>query len=283
MPRDVGTRFKFDRPEIDELRRDGFRAVDMHVHSRFSDGAPSVRAIVKDARRRGIGVAITDHNDARCAREIRHCPSEALAIPGIELDAAEGPHILLYFYACDDLVDFFDRHIRDRRHGAQYMTSRPTANQIIDATEGYACLKIGAHPFGYFGLDRGVLKCEARHRLPGVVDRLDGIEAICGGMNQRVNERAAAYAIAHDLPATGGTDAHILREIGNAVTGVRADTTDAFLDGIARRESIVVGSSAGILTRGLTAGVIGVNYIPYAASALHARIGRPASRFIRSH
>jgi predicted metal-dependent phosphoesterase TrpH len=282
MTASTRARVSFGTPDIDGLRRDGFRAADMHVHSRHSDAAPTPRQILRFAEHRGVGVAITDHNEIGAVREMRNRRSDVLVVPGIELDCAEGPHILLYFYAANDLVDFYDRHIRERRRGAQYMTAYPSAREILSAAEGYACLKIAAHPFGYFGLDRGVLKCDAKNLLPGVIDRLDGIEAICGGMTRRVNEKAAAYAARCNVPVTGGSDAHILQNVGSVVTGVRADSVGEFLDGIRGGDSIVIGSPSGILSRGMTAGVIAYNYVPYSVTALHTRIGPHTTRIRHS-
>lgn len=275
-------RITFGIPDIGGMTEDGLRAVDMHVHTRHSDAAPSVRQILELARRSGIGVAITDHNEVSGVRETRGCSPDGLVIPGIELDCVEGPHILIYFYSCGDLLDFYDRHVRDRRRGAQYMTSYPTTEEALSAAEGYACLRIAAHPFGYFGLDRGVLTCVAKNLLPGVVDRLDGIEVICGGMTRRVNALAVEYAETSGIPVTGGSDAHLLRQVGSVVTGVRADSVDGLLDGIRRGESIVVGSSSGAVSRVMTGGVIGYNYVPYAATALRTRLGPHTTRLRNS-
>ncbi|NLX49655.1 MAG: PHP domain-containing protein [Methanospirillum sp.] len=274
-------RISFGTPDIDELERDGFLSADMHVHTRHSDAAPSARQVLDRARRRRIGVAITDHNEIAGVREVRSSRPDVPVIPGIELDCAEGPHLLLYFYSFSDLVDFYDRHVRERRRGAQYVTSYPAIEQLLSAAEGYSCLKIAAHPFGYFGLDRGVLKCDAKGLLPGVIGRLDGVEAICGGMTGAVNRRAAEYADAHTLPVTGGSDAHVLREVGRVVTAVGADSVGEFLDGIARGESIVAGSSSGILSRGMAAGVIGCNYVPYSVTAVRARLECSLERLFR--
>jgi predicted metal-dependent phosphoesterase TrpH len=281
MTAEKSARIRFGTPDIDELISDGFSAVDMHVHTHYSDGAPSLRQILTHVQKRRIGIAITDHNEVRGVQEMQASNSEALVIPGIELDCAEGPHLLLYFYSCTDLVDFFDRHIRDRRVGAQYTTtSLPTA-QILSFAEGYSCLKVAAHPFGYFCLNRGILKCEAKNLLQGIMDRLDGIEAICGGMTRNVNRMAVEYANAHHIPVTGGSDAHILQEIGSVITGVRADSVGDFLDGIKRGESIVVGSSSGIASRVMTGSVIAYHYVPYSVNFLHTRIGLHTNRLKR--
>jgi predicted metal-dependent phosphoesterase TrpH len=275
-------RIIFGTPDIDEIREDGYSAVDMHVHTCHSDAAPSIRQILKLIQHKGCGIAITDHNAIGGVLEAESCRDDLLVIPGIELDCSEGPHILLYFYSYQDLRDFYDRHIRDMRRGAQYMTTYPAADEILSAAEGYSCLKIAAHPFGYFCLDRGILKCDAKNLLPGVMDRLDGIEAICGGMSRKVNLLAVDYANRLNIPVTGGSDAHILPEIGSVVTGVRADTIEGFLEGILRSKSVVIGSPSGIVSRGMTAGVIACHYVPYSITALHTRIGPHTARLSHS-
>ncbi len=275
-------RIQFGTPDIGELERDGFLPIDMHVHTSCSDAAPSARKILADARRKRIGIAITDHNVAGAFQGLLPSNNDLPLIPGIELDCAEGPHILLYFYSGNDLADFYDRYVSERRRGAHVVTSYLAIDEILSAAERYSCLKIAAHPFGYFGLDRGVLKCVAKGLLPGIVRRLDGIEAICGGMTNAVNSMAVDYAMATGIPVTGGSDAHILREIGRAVTGVKADSAEDFLDGIRKGMSVVVGSSSGIASRRMTAGVIGYHYFPYSASFLHTRISPHAARLIHS-
>lgn len=276
-------------PDVAGMAGRGYRAVDMHVHTRHSDAAPSVRRVVDHALRRGVGVAITDHNEVSGVRALGRTRPGDMVIPGIEVDCAEGPHILLYFYSRGDLFEYYDRLLRERRRGAQYMTSCPTADEVLSAAGGYSCLAIAAHPFGYFGLDRGVLKCAEKNLLAGVVDRLDGLEAICGGMTSRVNAMAVSYAEARALPVTGGSDAHLLRAIGSVVTGVRAEAPGDFLDGIRKNQSIVVGTASGVVARVITGGVIGCNYVPYAATAIRARLephaarlGRNARRIVRA-
>lgn len=245
--------------------------VDMHVHTCHSDGAPSVRRVLHHAQRNGFGFAITDHNEVSGVRELPGSEHGIPIIPGIEIDCAEGPHLLLYFYHARDLFDFYDRYLRSRRRGAQFMTTCPTADEVITAAEAYNCLKIAAHPFGYFLLDRGVLKCAAKNLLPGIIDRLDGIEVICGGMGAKLNRAAAAYAEQHPIAITGGSDAHILSGVGSVVTGAAAGSAEEFLDEVRKGRSIVHGLPGGVLSRGMTAGVIGLHYVPYAITVLQAR------------
>lgn len=272
-------RILFKRPDMAAFRDQGYTPVDMHVHTCHSDGAPSVRRILIRAERNGFGFAITDHNEVSGIRELTGSKPPVLVIPGIEIDCAEGPHILLYFFQARDLIDFYDCHLKKHRRGSQYMTACPPVDEVLSAAEGYPCLKIAAHPFGYFCLDRGVLKCVAKDQLNGIMDRMDGIEAICGGMSRKLNQKAATYANQYHLPVTGGSDAHILSGIGSVVTGAKADSAEEFLGEIIRCRSIVTGLPGGIISRGLTAGVIGYHYLPYSVTALKAWIEPHSSRF----
>ena len=97
-------------------------------------------------------------------------------------------------------------------------------------------MKVAAHPFGYFGINRGILKCIDNKTLPEeIINHIDGIEVICGGMGHDLNDKAARYAGEHDLPITGGSDAHVLPSVGGVVTGVKADTVEGFLEWYPRK------------------------------------------------
>lgn len=279
---DHSDRIFFQRPDLSDLGAQGFFPVDMHVHTCHSDAAPDIPAILNHISQTGTGVAITDHNEISGAMQAARTAHDSLIIPGIELDSAEGPHILLYFYDSADLADFFQKYISDKRSGKQYMERYLSVEEILTAAEGYSCVTIAAHPYGYFGLTRGVLRCMEQQKLPGIISRFDGIEAICGGMSLALNMKAALYADEHTIPVTGGSDAHILPDIGSVVTAVQADTIDGFLDGVIRKQSRVYGSPAGIVSRGTTAGVIARSYIPYSCTFIQARYKRYAGHLNRA-
>ena len=56
----------FERPDLDDLKQQ-YTVVDLHFHSRYSDGINLVGAIARRARQLGIGIAITDHNEIKGA------------------------------------------------------------------------------------------------------------------------------------------------------------------------------------------------------------------------
>jgi predicted metal-dependent phosphoesterase TrpH len=254
----------------------------MHIHTHHSDAAISIPSLLARAKHMGIGIAITDHNEIQGVTEACNQPNDTLIIPGIELSSREGPHILLYFYSVDDLADFFTLYIKGSLRKSQYMALQISVEKIIASAEKYACVKVAAHPFGYFGINRGILKCIDNKTLPaGIIEHIDGIEVICGGMSHELNDKAARYAGSHDLPITGGSDAHVLPSVGGVVTGVKADTIEGFLNGILAKKSIVIGSTANPLHKGMTAGVIAWNYIPYTVSSLQVHYEQNIPRMKR--
>jgi predicted metal-dependent phosphoesterase TrpH len=262
-------RIRNNAPLLHKIREKGYTPVDMHIHTHHSDAAINIPSLLNRAKHLGMGVSITDHNEIRGVIDAGNQSHDVLVIPGIELSSYEGPHILLYFYSAGDLADFFTTHIKGSLRKSQYMAIQLSVEKILASAEKYSCVKVAAHPFGYFGINRGILKCIDNKTLPvGIIDHIDAIEVICGGMGQDLNDKAARYAGEHDLPITGGSDAHILPSAGGVVTGVKADTIEEFLNGILAKKSIVIGSTAHPLHKGMTAGVIAWNYIPYTVSSL---------------
>lgn len=263
------SKIQFTSPLFHEMREKGYLPVDMHIHTHHSDGAIRIPSLLARARHLGIGVAITDHNEIRGAVEACDTSRDVLVIPGIELSSLEGPHILLYFSAIEDLTDYFATQVQGNLKKSQYMALELPIMKILESASEYPCITVAAHPFGYFGINRGVLKCIEKETLPpDILDHIDGIEVICGAMSRDINERAARYAGGHDLPVTGGSDAHVLPAVGGVVTCVRAEGVAEFLDGILSRESIIIGSTAHPLHKGMAAGIIAWNYIPSAIAIL---------------
>jgi predicted metal-dependent phosphoesterase TrpH len=275
-------RIRNNAPLFHKIREKGYTPVDMHIHTHHSDAAISIPSLLSRAKHLGIGVAVTDHNEIQGVVEAYNQARDVLVIPGIELSSHEGPHVLLYFYSVKDLSDFFTTHIKASLRKSQYMAIQLSVENILAAAEMYTCLKVAAHPYGYFGINRGILKCIDNKTLPSdIIGRIDAIEVICGGMGHELNAKATTYAVNHDSPVTGGSDAHVLPSVGGVVTCVKADTVGAFLDGILARESIVIGSSANPLHKGMTAGVIAWNYIPYTVSSLQVHYEQNIPRMKR--
>lgn len=82
--------------------------VDLHIHTRFSDGTMSPDMVARRASAKGVGlIAVADHNVLAGSRKlIRCCQREGIhCIPAVELDALENGslyHILGYGIDLDD-------------------------------------------------------------------------------------------------------------------------------------------------------------------------------------
>jgi predicted metal-dependent phosphoesterase TrpH len=260
----------YQKPDARSLNKLGYHPVDMHLHTRYSDGLTRIPDLLSYARKNQIGVAITDHNEIKGAVRAFRSQHDLLIIPGIELETREGPHILIYFEVAGDLEDFFHDLNREKRRQNPEVPQNLTVSECLILAKEYSCLRIAAHPFGYFGINRGILKCVEKQMLPGVLENIDGIEVICGGMTGSLNQKAIRYAHRHPIPFTGGSDAHILSDVGSVLTGAHADTAEEFLAAIRKRKNIVVGKPGTFIRKGATAGVIAWSFVPYTCSLIGA-------------
>jgi predicted metal-dependent phosphoesterase TrpH len=279
---------RFARPDLGDLRRSGLTAVDMHYHTNHSDSPTRVRDVMRLAARIGAGVAITDHNQVSGVAEAMRLRADApdvLVIPGIEVSALEGPHILLYFYEAPDLYEFYDRHIRTCKGASPFMALRLSTHEVLEAAAGYPCLSIAAHPYGYAFLNRGLQKCIDKECLPAaLMTEVDGVEVICGGMTRSLNRKAVKLAESQHFAATGGTDGHLLSDLAKVVTAASAENVEEYLDAISRRENCVIGIEKTLLARGVMGSVVLARFIPYTfpSLAVHYRQNIPrAHRFWR--
>ncbi|NYT07919.1 MAG: hypothetical protein GKC05_06675, partial [Methanomicrobiales archaeon] len=238
----VSERIRFGRPGIGDLEREGICAVDMHCHTNHSDAPVRIRDAVSRSRSLGIGISITDHNVVSGSRDAIESSPESLIIPGIEISALDGPHILVYFYDLSDLIDFYHHHIEGKKQQSPFLAIRLTTSEILDRVSGYSCLCAAAHPFGYLFFNKGIGRCVERNYLsPDLISRFDALEAICGGMPRSGNIRAAHLAERCNLGIVGGSDAHLLRDYGTVLTCSPADTVGDFLDSIRKHQTTLIG------------------------------------------
>lgn len=262
----------FQKPQPEEIRRLGLLPVDLHFHTRHSDSPTRVRDALKLAARQGIGLAITDHNQASGVVEARRQGIRVPLVPGIEVSANDGPHLLFYFYSVADLLDFYRRHIEKNRRNGPFTAIRLDTPDILDRREDYSCIAVEAHPCGYAFLNRGVERCVAGRCIgEEVFSRLDALEVICGGMARSHNLKAARLALAHDLGRTGGTDGHLLHELGGVVTCAEAETVDELLDAIRKRETVVIGRERPLVEKAVMGTAVLQHHIIYTVPILQAR------------
>jgi azurin len=251
----------------------------MHFHTDHSDGHVTVHNAIRKAKKMGIGLAITDHNVVSGSIHASETEKGAFIIPGIEVSAADGPHILLYFNSSNDLKDYYHHHIEKHKRKSPWLATHLKTETIVDASEGYDCLVIAAHPYGYLLFNKGLQKCIDYDYLPmGLSKRFDGLEVICGGMTRSLNLKAAKLAMDEKRCFTGGTDGHLESDLGNVLTCAEAEDPETFLESIRGRRNIVVGLEKTSLGKIATGTVVMIKHSRYFFPAMRIHYEQNAPR-----
>jgi len=243
----------FERPNLDELTQQ-YAVVDLHFHSKYSDGNNAVSSIAKRALELGIGIAITDHNEIKGAVEIDRC-REILNIPGIEVTSREGTHLLIYFYDIKSLNNFYKKDVRPNM-GHDIMSSiRLEMEEIIIRARAFETIVVFPHPYSatFTGIQNTYF---SEDRLARLFEMVDGIEVINAENLTRWNLRSALLGFNLDKGITGGSDGHRLPQMGRAVcyAPCKKDRR-AFLDAIKSRQTRVVGKEINIIRKVRSNGV----------------------------
>ena len=169
--------------------------LDLHIHSKFSpDGVAPIEEILERCRSSGLdGCAVTDHNSIEGSLKAFELASSfgLLVVRGTEISTAEG-HVLAY-----GLSSTVPRGL-----------SIAKTIEVIHESGGMA---VAAHP-KRFPSGMGIRRASQ--------NRFDAIEVMNGGSSRGSNKAASGMAERRGFPVVGGSDAHILEEIGRAFTVV---------------------------------------------------------------
>lgn len=182
--------------------------MDLHVHSRLSgDNAADPEECVVAAIERGLqGMAFTEHYSFAASEPVEELAERyrgrLLIVRAVEFSAAEG-HCLVFGVDTDRLA----------------LPYAPV-EELVRAVNRAGGAVVPSHPYRQgSGVGDGVLT-------------LAGIAAVEGhnGCNSRpFNQRAIAAARRRRLPVTGGSDAHLPREVGSCHTAFREPVSAARL------------------------------------------------------
>jgi predicted metal-dependent phosphoesterase TrpH len=246
-------KIRFERPVLDDLTAQ-YAVVDLHFHSKYSDGNNTVSAIAKRALELGIGIAITDHNEIKGAVEIDRYQG-ILNVPGIEVTSREGTHLLIYFYDIKSLKRFYKKDVQPNM-GHDIMSSTCLEmEEIIRRARAFETIVVFPHPYSatFTGIQNTYF---SEDRLERLFEMVDGIEVINAENLTKWNLRSALLGFNLGKGITGGSDGHRLPQMGRAVcyAPCKKDRR-AFLDAIKGRQTQVVGKETDIIRKVRSNGV----------------------------
>jgi len=177
---------------------------DIHIHSRYSDGEAGPEEIIKRAKSLGLGgIALTDHDEIKGALEaLKYDSPDFKVIPGIEVSSLDG-HILAI--------------------GVQEIVPKClTAEETIKRIHDIGGIAVAAHPFDRLRSGVGFLAFEAG---------FDAVEVYNGHTIMSTMTSSEMLKELEKIPAVGGSDAHLLCEIGSVVMDMEGDPIDSIMKG----------------------------------------------------
>jgi len=176
--------------------------IDLHIHTCVSkDAALHPTEVIKIAKRRGLDrICITDHNTLAGALAAKEIDPE-FVIVGEEILTEHG-EILAFFVS-------------------EWVPPRLSHQETIDRLQAQGAVISVSHPF-----DRHRNRPWTETMLTAILSRIDAIESFnARAIYAEDNDKARAFAAAHALPTTAGSDAHTAMEIGVAYLEIPAFTT----------------------------------------------------------
>jgi predicted metal-dependent phosphoesterase TrpH len=183
----------------------GGTLIDLHVHTYPASpcSSASVDQLIEQAKRIGLdAVCLTDHNHVWKRDDIENLRQkhDFLVLRGNEITTNQG----------DMLVFGLEKDIKG------IINLEDLRSEVL-AAGGFM---IVAHPFrGFliFGVDEVGLTPEKAMERP-LLKFVDAVEVMNGKVTKKENEFASKVASGLGLPATGGSDAHEVAEVGRYAT-----------------------------------------------------------------
>lgn len=267
----------YERVSHHLLSQLGGIGVDMHFHTRYSDGTARVEEAVRRAHNYGLGLAITDHNEVRGALEaVRLAEGQVFILPGIEVNCWEGCDLLAYFSTTKDLVRFYEAEVAPFRGVNPAGRIHRGLVHVAEGARRHGGVVSAAHPYGMMGgknLHRWVQRNGSK-----LLDSISLVETNNGTLHQRSNSSAEGWARQLGRPATGGSDGHTLFELGQVVTWSAGRTPAEFLEAVLGGEGVVLGRRMSLAAR-VTSGLqIARRHALYAVPGVRAFIRRIDAR-----
>ena len=241
-------KINLERPNIKLLTKKGFKCLDLHIHSSFSDGSSTPKEIVELAEKKNLIVSITDHNEIKGVKRAIEL-NKNIVIPGIEITSRNSKDILVYFYKFKDLESFYNNYIRKNKihpsRGFDLKCLKLSMKSILNALEEYKCLKVIPHPFAF--------KPKTNYRYfkkrPSFLKEMNAIEVLQCIQTRKKTIKSIGWAESIHKPMLGGSDSHTLDTIGSVITLVKTGNLKQLLDQIKKGKTKVYGLELSLLKK----------------------------------
>jgi len=201
--------------------------IDMHVHTKYSDGIHDIREILLYAKHKGLsGIAITDHDTVLGALKALKLSMDykVIIIPGVEI-STDKAHVLLYG---------IKEEIPAR------LKKNPSIQELIDYARENDLLVSIAHPYG-----RALFFKYPVVNMHDILHRVHAIEIANGRTLPRQNAKAFKLAMKYNKAFTGGSDAHIIDELGRirVIAFEPVENYEDFLKQVLKKKVKITGST----------------------------------------
>ncbi len=173
--------------------------LDLHIHTNHSqDSFIRIQDLINYIRRSDLdGIAITDHNTTSALKRIPKI-QDIIIIPGIEVRSEKG--------------DILGLGVQEN------IKQGLSVEETIDLIRAQGGIAVVAHPFAM------LIHPHCLRNLIKEID-VDGIE-VYNSRNLIGDKPALNIANKRRLGMTAGSDAHLLKEVGNATTVFNQDSKD---------------------------------------------------------
>ena len=231
------------------LRNIGFQAVDMHFHSAYSmDAASSISSVLKKCKSRGYGVAITDHNEIKGAVRAWQHRKELFVIPGIEASTREGVHVLYYFYDIGLCKQFYSNVVVPlKKKNPFFLPLR--VDELMDKARDYSAVACVAHPYGVGRI--GIKKVRVQGGMSCITKKFNLAEGLNGSNLRKLNKKAMSWAHLMHKEMIAGSDGHITKELGGALTLAYGYDVESYLKSCVKGHAVLLGKELNIFVNAL--------------------------------
>lgn len=225
-------------PLLQLVSKLNYRGVDMHFHTEYSmDGVSKIKIMLEELGKKGIGVAITDHNEIQGVIKAMEQNSGQFIIPGIELTCNTGVHLVLYFPEISVLEKFFKKEILPLKKKNPFFLPI-SLEKMLQVARKYDCYTSAPHPFGPGVI--GIMK-EGGVK-PSTLRSIDMIEAVNGSCFKHQNKKAIAWAKEVKKGMSAGSDGHTSAQLGKVLCFSYGKNPRDFLESIKKGNSLCIGT-----------------------------------------